>query len=378
MDADGIHQRRLTSGPGRDGEIEWFPDGNALLVHHEQGSNHRLLRYDLGADEMTTLVDVPGTIDWAGIRPHDVWFLTHSGARAPSVRNLAGEVAISIGEAPPEGVPLRSLRWPNPHGQTIEGFLAAPQGPGPFPTIVSIHGGPEWHHTDGWDPTTQAYVDHGFAVLLVNYRGSTGFGKKYLNAGDHQMGVGGMQNDLTDAVRWAVHAGVADSSRVAIMGGSYGGYATLAGLAFTPALYACGVDLVGPSDLRALIESFPPYWAPRRRRWLNRIGNVIEDDALNRRISPLHHADQIRAPLLIGHGANDPRVKIAESDTLVRVLRAHGVPVTYVVYPDEGHGFGRPENNQDFWGRVEEFLAARLGGRAEPWREVKGATAVLR
>jgi dipeptidyl aminopeptidase/acylaminoacyl peptidase len=187
-----------------------------------------------------------------------------------------------------------------------------------------------------------------------------------------------MQNDLTDAVRWAARSGIADSTRVAIFGGSYGGYATLAGVAFTPELYACAVDVVGPSNVRTLFQSFPPYWGPRLKRWQIRVGDVLSDDALNQRISPFYHADRIRAPLLIGHGANDPRVKIAESEKIVAALRQHARPVTFVVYPDEGHGFGRPANVDDFNGRVETFFTRYLNGRSEPWKKVPGSSAELR
>jgi dipeptidyl aminopeptidase/acylaminoacyl peptidase len=247
-----------------------------------------------------------------------------------------------------------------------------------LPLVLVPHGGPWFRDQWFFDPYVQWLANRGYAVLQVNYRGSTGYGKAYINASIHQMGTGAMQSDLTDGVRWAIREGIADSTRVAIMGGSYGGYATLCGVAFTPDLYTCGVDIVGPSNLKTLIESFPPYWGPRKRRWLNRIGDVIGDDALNRRLSPLYHVENIRVPLLIGHGVNDPRAKLAESEQVVHALREHGKSVTFVVYPDEGHGFARPENIQDFNGRVEEFLARHLGGRAEPWRAVKGSSAELR
>ncbi len=247
-----------------------------------------------------------------------------------------------------------------------------------LPMILLVHGGPWWRDSWGYDPEVQWLANRGYAVLQVNYRGSSGFGKLHLNAGNGQLGTGAMQDDLTDAVAWAISDGIADPDRVGIAGASYGGYATLAGLAFTPELYACGVDIVGPSDMKTLIESFPPYAAPRKKRWLLRVGDVLTDDALNRRISPIYHADRIEVALLIGQGANDPRVKIGQSDSMVRELRARNLPVTYIVYPDEGHGFARPENAQDFHGRMEEFLAKHLWGRAEPWQEVPGSTAEVR
>jgi dipeptidyl aminopeptidase/acylaminoacyl peptidase len=214
-------------------------------------------------------------------------------------------------------------------------------------------------------------------VLQVNFRGSTGFGKNFLNAGNGEWGQGSMQHDLTDAVKWAINQGIADPKRVAIMGGSYGGYATLAGLTFTPELYACGVDIVGMSNMQTTFAAIPPYWAPFKRLMLMRVGDVEADEEYNRRISPLFHADKIRVPLLIGQGANDPRVNIEESNQIVAAMRKNERPVTYVVYPDEGHGFRRPPNLLDFRGRAERFLAGCLGGRAEAETEVEGTTAQL-
>jgi len=200
---------------------------------------------------------------------------------------------------------------------------------------------------------------------------------KFESAGHGEWG-GAMQNDLTDAVQWAIAQGIADPKRICIYGGSYGGYAVLAGLAFTPDLYACGVDIVGPSNLKTLLESAPEYWGTARREFALMIGDVENDEAFNRKVSPLFHADKIKVPLIIAQGANDPRVPIRESDQMVAAMRAKGLPVTYVVYPDEGHGFARPENRLDFYGRVEKFLAEHLGGRAIPFEEIEGTTAELR
>jgi dipeptidyl aminopeptidase/acylaminoacyl peptidase len=266
-------------------------------------------------------------------------------------------------------------------GLPIPAYLTLPPGVPPtrLPLVLLTHGGP-WFR-DSWggiDPDAQWLASRGYAVMQVQFRGSTGFGTRFLNASTHAMGVGGMQHDLDDAVDWAVGRGIADAARVALMGYSYGGYATLAGLAFTPGRYACGVEVCGPSDLKSLIESFPSWWAPRRRRWLLRIGDVVADTTLNRTLSPFFHADAIRSPLLVAQGARDPRVPLALSDALVRTLRAHRVDVQYLVYPDEGHGFGRPENAEDFHARAEAFLARVLGGRAEPAAPVPGSTAELR
>jgi len=247
-----------------------------------------------------------------------------------------------------------------------------------LPFVLNVHGGPWGRDAWGYDPEAQWFANRGYATLQVNFRGSTGFGKKFLNAGNGQWGVGTMQHDLTDAVKWAIAKGIADPKRVCIYGGSYGGYATLAGLVFTPELYACGVDIVGPSNIKTLFAAIPPYWAPIKAQFVKRVGDVEADEALNRKISPLFHAESVRVPLIIAQGANDPRVNIRESDQMVKAMRDKGLAVTYVVYTDEGHGFARPDNRLDFYGRVDEFLAKQLGGRAEPWVEIKGTSADVR
>jgi dipeptidyl aminopeptidase/acylaminoacyl peptidase len=241
-----------------------------------------------------------------------------------------------------------------------------------------VHGGPWARDQWGYDPQAQWLANRGYAVLQVNFRGSTGFGKAFLNAGNNQWGVGAMQHDLTDAVQWAIEQDITAPGRVCIMGASYGGYAALAGLAFTPDLYACGVDIVGPSNIRTLFESIPPYWAPAKKELVLRVGDVENDAELNRRLSPLFHVDRIDDPLMVLQGANDPRVKIAESDQIVTAMRAKDLPVTYVVFPDEGHGFARPENRLDANARIERFLAEHLGGQAEPEQAIEGSTAEVR
>ncbi len=274
---------------------------------------------------------------------------------------------------------MEPVTIPTRDGFKMVSYLTTPVGvPAQgLPMVLLVHGGP-WGR-DGWGYNSQAQwlANRGYAVLQVNFRASTGFGKKFLHAGDKQWGLT-MQNDLTDAVKWAVAKGVADAHRVAIMGGSYGGYATLAGLAFTPDLYACGVDIVGPSNLKTLLEATPPYWATMRKMLYLRMGDVDQDSVFNRKVSPYFHADQVRAPLLIGQGANDPRVNIRESNQMVEAMRARGLQVEYVVYADEGHGFARPENRLDFYGRAEQFLSKHIGGRAEPFAPVEGATAGLK
>lgn len=265
-------------------------------------------------------------------------------------------------------------------GRKIPCYLTLPRGvPAKnLPMVVYPHGGPWYRDEWGYHPDVQWLANRGYAVLLPQFRGSTGFGVEWLNAGDHEFGSGRVLGDIIDAARWVARQGIADSTRMAIMGGSFGGYATLSALAFTPGVFRCGVDMVGPSDLAHLISTFPSYWEARRRRWLNRMGDVVADSTLNRSISPLYHADAITAPLLVGHGANDPRCKLAASERIVKVLRDRGREVTFLVYPDEGHGFGRQENVRDFSGRVEEFLAKHLGGRAMARTDVPGSSVQVR
>jgi dipeptidyl aminopeptidase/acylaminoacyl peptidase len=277
-----------------------------------------------------------------------------------------------LSESKPVLIPTRD-------GLKLVGYLTLPIGVEPhnLPLLLYPHGGP-WARDDwGFDPFTQWLANRGYAVLQVNFRGSTGFGKEFLNAGNHQFGLG-MEDDMIDGVKWAIQQGIADPKRVAIMGASAGGYATLRGLSRFPDTFRCGVDLVGPSDLKILFSSMPAGWGAVKTRWIRRIGDVEHDEELNRSLSPVYHAEQIRVPMLIGQGANDPRVNIKNSDVIVAALRKRNIPVTYIVYPDEGHGFARPENNLDFFGRAENFLAQCLGGAAEPWVKVPGSTGEVR
>jgi dipeptidyl aminopeptidase/acylaminoacyl peptidase len=265
------------------------------------------------------------------------------------------------------------------NGLELVSYLTTPLGVPPknLPLVLLIHGGPWFRDNFDFDPEVQLLANRGYAVLQVNYRGSTGFGLKFLNAGTNEWGRG-TQEDLFDAVKWAIDQGTADPKRIAAMGWSGGGFATLLALEMRPEMFACGIDGVGPADLATLFRSFPSYWSNIMMRWRRRGGDFDHNEKLNREVSPLYHVDKIRAPLLIGQGQNDPRVTIANSDAMVAALRKAKREVTYVVYPDEGHGFARPENNLDFYGRVEDFLAKHLGGRAEPWKKVAGATAELR
>lgn len=240
----------------------------------------------------------------------------------------------------------------------------------PLPMVLLVHGGP-WAR-DGWGYNSlhQWLTNRGYAVLSVNFRGSTGFGKDFINASNMQWGKK-MHDDLIDAVNWAVDEDIAQKDKIAIMGGSYGGYATLAGLTFTPDVFACGVDIVGPSNIVTLLNTIPPYWAPMIEMFTTRVGDHRTEEGRKflESVSPLTHVDSIRKPLLIGQGANDPRVTQAESDQIVTAMQEKNIPVTYVLFPDEGHGFARPENNLSFFAVTDLFLAKHLGGRSEPINE---------
>jgi dipeptidyl aminopeptidase/acylaminoacyl peptidase len=229
--------------------------------------------------------------------------------------------------------------------------------------VLFVHGGPWARDHWGYSPFIQLLATRGYAVLQVNYRGSTGFGKSFINASELQWSKK-MHDDLMDAVAWAVDQGIAPKDKIAIAGGSYGGYATLVGLTATPDTFACGVDLVGPSNLSTLLASVPPYWVPLLAVFKKRVGDpdTAEGKAILEAASPLTHVANIKRPLLIGQGANDPRVKQAESEQIVAAMKQHHLPVTYALFPDEGHGFARPENNIAFFGIAEAFLSAHLGG----------------
>ncbi|HZI89708.1 MAG TPA: S9 family peptidase, partial [Candidatus Polarisedimenticolia bacterium] len=267
-----------------------------------------------------------------------------------------------------ESVPLaemKPVRFPARDGLVLHGYLNRPVGAaGAGPMVLLVHGGPWGRNVWKFDSSVQWLANRGYSVLQINFRGSTGYGRRFMSRGNRQWGKD-MQTDLLDAVDWAVKEGVAAKDRVAIMGGSYGGYAVLAAAAFTPEAFRCGVDIVGPSNLFTLLRSVPPYWKPLRSIFNRRIGNIDApaDKQLLESASPLFSAEKIKMPLLIGQGANDPRVKQAESEQIVAALEKHGLGVTYVVYTDEGHGFARPENAMDFNARAEAFLAQYLGGR---------------
>ncbi len=237
----------------------------------------------------------------------------------------------------------------------------------PLPMVLFVHGGPWARDNWGYNSVHQWLANRGYAVLSVNFRSSTGFGKAFINAGNLEWG-GKMHDDLIDAVNWTVQEGIADQDQVAIMGGSYGGYATLWGMTNTSDTFACGVDIVGISNLITLLETIPPYWEPQIELFATRVGDhrTEEGRAFLARRSPLTYVDRIEKPLLIGQGANDPRVKQAESDQIVQAMQDVNIPVIYLLYTDEGHGFARPENRLSFYAVTDAFLAEHLGGRYEP------------
>jgi dipeptidyl aminopeptidase/acylaminoacyl peptidase len=237
----------------------------------------------------------------------------------------------------------------------------------PLPMVLLVHGGPWARDNWGYNTLHQLLANRGYAVLSVNYRGSTGFGKEFINAANKEW-AGKMHDDLIDAVNWAVDEKIAIRDKVAIMGGSYGGYATLVGLTVTPETFTCGIDIVGPSSLISLLENPPPYWMPIMPMMKDRVGDYTSDEGQEylKTISPLFMVDKIERPLLIGQGAQDPRVKQAESDQIVAAMKLKNIPVTYLLYPEEGHGFDRPENNISFFAVSEAFLAQHLGGKYQP------------
>jgi dipeptidyl aminopeptidase/acylaminoacyl peptidase len=273
-------------------------------------------------------------------------------------------------------VPMESVEIKARDGLTLVSYLSLPPGSDkngdgrpdkPVPLVLNVHGGPWGRDVYGYHPEHQWLANRGYAVLSVNYRGSTGFGKNFVNASNKEW-AGKMHDDLLDAVQWVVKEKISTSDKVAIYGGSYGGYATLVGLTFTPDTFACGVDIVGPSSLNTLLASIPPYWKAFFEEFASRVGDprTEEGKKLLTERSPLTRVDAIKKPLLIAQGANDPRVKQAESDQIVKAMKDKNLPVTYVLYPEEGHGFARPTNRTSFYAIAEGFLSQCLGGRYEP------------
>lgn len=333
-------------------------------------------------------------------RDNRFWIVVEDGPQVPARswlydRSAPREQAMTLlfAQRPLlDGAPLRPLfpvEIASRDGQRLVSYLtlpadADPDGDGqantPAPLVLVVHGGPWARDSFGYRPDHQWLANRGYAVLSVNFRGSTGFGKAFINLGNREWGAK-MQDDLIDAANWAVARGVTSANTIAIYGGSYGGYAALAGLAFTPDRFACGVSIVGPSNLVTLLQSTPPEWESLRALFRMRVGDVTsaEGRAFLESRSPLTRADDIRRPLLIVHGANDRRVGQSESEQIVSAMRARDLPVTYLLYPDEGHGLKRPQNRTSFHAISESFLQSCLGGRIEPiGRDLDGASLEVR
>ena len=257
---------------------------------------------------------------------------------------------------------MKPIKYKSRDGLTIPGYLTLPldyKKGEKLPVVINPHGGPWARDNWGFNPEIQFLANRGYAVLQMNFRGSVGYGREFWEISFKQWGKT-MQDDITDGVNWLIQEGIADPDRIAIYGASYGGYATLAGLTFTPDIYACGVDYVGVSNIFTLLETLPPYWELGRQMMYEMIGNPDTEKELLEAASPLFHIDKIKAPLLVAQGANDPRVKQAESDQIVDALKAKGIDVPYILKEDEGHGFYNEENQFDFYQEMEKFLDKHL------------------
>lgn len=262
--------------------------------------------------------------------------------------------------------PMEPFSFKSRDGLTVRGYLTFPPAGErkTLPMVLNVHGGPWVRDEWGYDPEAQWFANRGYICMQVNYRGSSGYGKGFLNAGDREWG-GKMHEDLVDAVQWAVQKGAADPKRIAIYGGSYGGFAALVGATFTPELFNCAVDIVGPSNLITFIKTIPPYWSVYLAEFHKRVGNPDTEEEFLKSRSPLFKVDRIQVPMLIAQGANDPRVKQSESEQIVEAMKKKGIDYEYLLFPDEGHGFAKPENRIKFYKACEKFLAKHLGGRCE-------------
>jgi dipeptidyl aminopeptidase/acylaminoacyl peptidase len=400
-----------TSSIGRDKtallKIDWTSGRQTILAEHDKADISGVL-IDPRTDEVEAAAATHQRLEWIPVAGAEAtaldleflvqqlngeihitsqtadnrtWLIQCSGAEEPGTYHLFnrdGRSVEALFATRPElvGAPLRPTHpvifRSRDELELVSYLMLPPLGhqrtrpESPLPMVLLVHGGPWWRTAYDFNPVHQWLANRGYAVLDVNFRGSTGFGKTFLNAADREWG-GKMHDDLVDAVHWAIAEGTADPSKIAIMGQSYGGYATLVGLTFTPDLFCCGVERVGPSNLETLLATSPPHWAAFFEDECRRIGDprTEEGRALLRDRSPLHRVRSIKKPLLIAQGANDIRVKQAESEQIVAAMKENELPVTYLLYPDEGHGLERPENRLSWYAIAEAFLARHLGGRAE-------------
>ena len=383
LDLDSLEERELATDPRADitGYLTHPSTGRPQAVSIEHERAHWVSIDDSIVDDLDILQGEFGNDYWLTSRSLDDgrWVVAHEQDAGPLKFYLYEREDKSLQflfSNRPELekyklAPMQSATVRSRDGLDLTVYYTLPTWTsceeGPPPAVLLVHGGPWGRDSWGFVPDHQLWANRGYSVISVNFRGSWGFGKAFVNAGNREW-AGKMHDDLLDVVDWAAKTGIADKDKIAIMGVSYGGYATLVGLTFTPEVFACGVDVVGPSNLNTLLDTVPPYWEPEIAMFRTRVGDNSTEEGrqLLAERSPLTFADRIERPLLIGQGANDPRVKQVESDQIVGAMTGHGIPVTYVLFPDEGHGFRRPENNIAFMAIAEAFLAKCLGGRYEP------------
>jgi len=356
-----------------------FSEATGELIATSYQGDERTRRYfkdkSVEADYKWLEAKLPGKEINLGSRTDDerVWLVTAAGDTEPGeaylfdrkTRRLTAQYRIREKLTREALAPMQAIRYTSSDGLEIPAYLTLPKGSSRkgLPTLVVPHGGPWARDNWGYNPLAQFFANRGYAVLMPNFRGSTGYGKKYLNAGNGEWGRK-MQDDVTWGVKYLVADGIADPKRVAIMGGSYGGFSALAGITLTPDLYRAAVDVSGPSNLMTLLNAIPPYWEAQRKIMYTRMANpgTPEGQAWMKERSPLSAAGKIKTPVLVVQGARDPRVNRAEAEQIVIALRESGIPVEYLLAPDEGHGFARPVNNMAMFMAVEKFLAAQLGG----------------
>ncbi|MBI1191985.1 MAG: prolyl oligopeptidase family serine peptidase [Bacteroidetes bacterium] len=355
------HKRKVLTS------VKWSSwKGEEHFLDEATRQMHQEIRKQLGAEREITILDATDDeSQYMFVTNGDVYNITYYlySAADKSIRKVAGTRAW-INED--HLARMQPIQYKSRDGLTINGYLTIPKGMEGknLPVVVNPHGGPWYRDQWGYNPEVQFLANRGYAVLQMNFRGSLGYGRSFWESSFKQWGKT-MQDDISDGVAWLVEQGIADPDRVAIYGGSYGGYATLAGLTFTPDLYAAGVDYVGVSNMFTFMESIPAYWEPMRKMMYEMVGDPVSDAALLESVSPVMHADKITAPLLIAQGARDPRVNINESDQMVDALRSRGVEVQYLVKENEGHGFANEENRFEFYGAMEKFLAEHLKGNKE-------------